>query len=112
FPWTLAEFQAYDVVVMSDIPADTIQLHPAVFDRGERTPDRLRVLADYVRAGGGALMVGGYMSFSGIEGKARYQTTPLAEVLSVWMLGTDDRIETPEGVNPTVTEQHEILNGI
>src|SRR5262249_52682705 len=29
FPWTLDDFQRFDVVVMSDIPADTIQLHPA-----------------------------------------------------------------------------------
>jgi uncharacterized membrane protein len=112
FPWTLEEFEAHDVIIMSDIPADTIQLHPAVFDRGERKPDRLRVLADYVRGGGGALMVGGYMSFSGIEGKARYQTTPLAAVLPVRMLGMDDRIESPEGVNPSVVEQHEILRDI
>jgi len=112
FPWSLEEFQAHDVVVMSDIPADTIQLHPAVFDRGERTPDRLRVLADYARGGGGVLMVGGYMSFSGIEGKARYQATPLADVLPVRMLGRDDRIETPEGVNPTVSAEHEILREI
>ena len=112
FPWSVEEFRAYDVVVMSDIPADTIQLHPAVFERGERRPDRLRVLADYARAGGGVLMVGGYMSFSGIDGKARYQATPLAEVLPVRMLGVDDRIETPEGVSPSVAVEHEILHGI
>jgi uncharacterized membrane protein len=112
FPWTLEEFQAYDVVVLSDIPADTIQLTPAVFDRGERTPDRLRVLADYTRAGGGVLMVGGYMSFSGIEGKGHYQTTPLADVLPITMLVGDDRIETPEGVNPEVRSEHEILRDI
>lgn len=112
FPWTLEEFQAHDVVVMSDIPADTIQLTPAVFDRGERQPDRLRVLADYARAGGGVMMVGGYMSFSGIEGKAHYAATPLAGVLPVEMLVGDDRIETPEGVNPTVAAEHEVLSGI
>jgi uncharacterized membrane protein len=112
FPWTLDDFRRYDVVVMSDIPADTIQLHPAVFDRGERTPDRLRVLAEFVRGGGGVLMVGGYMSFSGIEGKARYHATPLADVLPVEMLTFDDRIETPEGVNPTVSARHEILDGV
>ncbi len=111
-PWEIEGFQAYDVVVLSDIPADTIQLHPAVFDRGERTPDRLRVLSDYVREGGGLLMVGGYMSFSGIEGKARYQATPLAEVLPVTMLGHDDRIETPEGVNPSVIREHPVLEGL
>lgn len=112
FPWTLEEFQQHDVVALSDIPADTIQLHPAVFDRGEKTPDRLRVLGDFARAGGGVLMVGGYMSFSGIEGKGHYQTTPLADVLPVTMLVGDDRIETPEGVNPEVRETHPILNDI
>jgi uncharacterized membrane protein len=112
FPWTVEEFQQHDVVVLSDIPADTIQLHPAVFDRGEKTPDRLRVLGDFARAGGGVLMVGGYMSFSGIEGKGHYQATPLADVLPVTMLVGDDRIETPEGVNPEVRGAHQVLNDI
>lgn len=113
FPWSIEEFQEYDVVVLSDIPADTIQLHPRVFDRGERTPDRLRVLAEFVRGGGGLLMVGGYMSFSGIEGKAHYQFTPLVDVLPVVMLPADDRVELPEGVNPTVAQgDHPILAGV
>ena len=112
FPWTLEELHEFDVVVLSDIPADTIQLHPSVLDQGERRPDRLRVLADFARAGGGVLMVGGYMSFSGIEGKARYQMTPLADVLPVTMLGSDDRVEAPDGVNPDVREQHEVIGGI
>jgi uncharacterized membrane protein len=112
FPWSLEEFQAFDVVVLSDIPADTIQLHPRVFDHGERTPDRLRVLSDFTRAGGGLLMVGGYMSFSGIEGKAHYQATPLAEVLPVKMMLADDRIELPEGVNPIVRAEHPVVSGI
>ena len=112
FPWSLEEFQAYDVVVLSDIPADTIQLHPKVFDHGERTPDRLRVLADFARAGGGVLMVGGYMSFSGIEGKAHYQATPLADVLPVTMLVGDDRVETPEGVHPAAGKEHPVLREI
>jgi uncharacterized membrane protein len=109
FPWSLDELRDYDVVVLSDIPADTLQLHPAVFDRGERRPDRLRVLVDFVRAGGGVMMVGGYMSFSGIEGKAHYQFTPLADVLPVEMLPADDRVETPEGVNPEVVRDHKVL---
>jgi uncharacterized membrane protein len=112
FPWSLDEFEAYDVVVLSDIPADTIQLHPKVFDHGQRTPDRLRVLSDFARAGGGVLMVGGYMSFSGIEGKAHYQATPLADVLPVSMLVGDDRVETPEGVHPVGREEHPVLREI
>jgi uncharacterized membrane protein len=112
FPWTLKDFQAHDVVVLSDIPADTIQLHPRVFDHGERTPDRLRVLADFANSGGGVLMVGGYMSFSGIEGKAHYQATAVADVLPVTMMVGDDRIERPEGVNPVAQAEHPVLRDI
>jgi uncharacterized membrane protein len=112
FPWTLADFELFDVVILSDISADTIQLHPACIDRGERIPDRLRVLAEHVRRGHGLLMVGGYMSFSGFGGKARYQSTPLAPVLPVELLGHDDRIETPEGVTPEIQKPHPVLEGI
>ena len=112
FPWTLADFEPFDVVVLSDISADTIQLHPACTERGERTPDRLRVLSEHVRRGHGLLMVGGYMSFSGFEGKARYQSTPLASVLPVELLGHDDRVEAPEGVTPKVRTSHAVLDGI
>jgi uncharacterized membrane protein len=112
FPWTLAELEPFDVVVLSDISADTIQLHPACTERGERTPDRLRVLSEHVRLGHGLLMVGGYMSFSGFEGKARYQSTPLAPVLPVELLGHDDRVEAPEGVTPEIRMPHAVLDGI
>jgi uncharacterized membrane protein len=112
FPWDVAAASSYDVIMLSDIAADTLQIHPDCFDHGKRTPDRLRVLADYTAAGGGLIMVGGYMSFSGIEGKAHYQATPLARVLPVGMLGYDDRMETCEGVVPKVEREHEVLAGI
>jgi uncharacterized membrane protein len=112
FPWTLDEFEPFDVVMLSDVSADTIQLHPRVLERGERAPDRLRVLAEHVERGHGLLMVGGYMSFSGFEGKARYQATPLAATLPVEMLGHDDRMERPEGVTPVVRAQHDVLAGL
>jgi uncharacterized membrane protein len=112
FPWDQEAMSEYDVVILSDVAADTIQIHPDCFDLGRRTPDRLRVLGDHVAGGAGLLMVGGYMSFSGIEGKAHYQSTPLAEVLPVTMLGHDDRVETPEGVTPAVAGPHAVLDGI
>lgn len=112
FPWTAADLERFDVVVLSDIGADTLLLHPDTFDRGQKTPDRLRLVRDYVASGRGLLMVGGYMSFSGFEGKARYQNTALAEALPVRMLGYDDRVETPEGVVPEVRQQHPVLDGL
>ncbi len=41
-------------------------------------------------------MIGGYLSFMGIEAKANYKNTVLAEVLPVIMLDGDDRVEKPE----------------
>ena len=113
FPWTAEELSRYDLVVLSDISADTLQLHPDTFLRGQRRPDRLAAIAEFVAAGGGFLMVGGYMSFSGFEGKARFQGTAIEEVLPVKMLGFDDRVETPQGVTPTArSTSHPILAAV
>lgn len=53
-------------------------------------------------------MIGGYLSFQGIDGKARYKDTPIEEVLPVKMKSIDDRIEVPEGMYPEITEDHVI----
>lgn len=103
FPSSAEELAAYDVVILSDIGSDTLLLHPDTFRLSQVRPDRLAVLADWVRAGGGLLMVGGYMSFTGSGAAARYGMTPLAEVLAVGLLDHDDRIETPAGVRPVAT---------
>ena len=42
-------------------------------------------------------MVGGYYSFQGINGAARFRGTPVEDVLPVTMLPFDDRLEVPEG---------------
>lgn len=102
FPWRAADLAEYDVVILSDISADTLQLHPDTFVRGRRTPDRLAEIAQYVADGGSFLMVGGYMSFSGFEGKARFHGTGIEQLLPITMMGYDDRIEAPAGVTPAV----------
>jgi uncharacterized membrane protein len=116
FPYDAAELSAkYDVIVLSDAPADSFLLPHAVFVKGERRPNRLAVIGEFVKNGGGLLMIGGYMSFSGFEGRGRYSLTPLAEVLPIEMLVHDDRIESPEGVVPSVLAEgagHGILAGI
>jgi uncharacterized membrane protein len=113
FPYTADELASrFDVVVLSDIPADSLLLPHAVFIKGEKRPNRLRSLAKFVERGGGLLMVGGYMSFAGFEGRARYASTPLAQALPVVISHHDDRIEESEGVNPEVTNAHPVLAGI
>ena len=61
-------------------------------------PNRLVALRNWVANGGALAMIGGYLSFQGIEGKANYRMTPLADVLPVELEPGDDRQETPEGV--------------
>lgn len=100
FPRTRDELDAFDLVILSDIGADTLQLTPAV-RAGETDVDRCELLASYVADGGAFGMIGGYMSFSGVGGRARYGRTALADVLPVTVSTGDDRIEAPGGVVPT-----------
>ena len=46
------------------------------------------MIGDYVRAGGGFAMIGGWMSFGGFHGKAQYAYSPLAKLLPVRSIGT------------------------
>ena len=112
FPFDSAELSGYGCVILSDVGADTFLLHPRTWLHGERTPNRLKTILEYVRGGGGLIMAGGYMSFQGINGAAMYQRSPLAEALPVEMLATDDRCEHPEGVEPRVTANHPIVEGL
>lgn len=113
FPETMEEINKYDVVILSDIGANTLLLTEAVFARGERLANRLELIKDFVDAGGGFAMMGGYMSFQGIDGKAKFAHTPIADILPVTMMETDDRFEAPEGVTPKiVNDSHPTLNGV
>lgn len=103
------ELQAYDVVVLSDIGANSILLHPDTWVRGERTPNRLAELADWVTLdGGGLVMAGGYLSFQGIEAKAAYRGTAVERVLPVSIDPWDDRVEVPQGAIPQLAAAHPI----
>jgi uncharacterized membrane protein len=113
FPFELGKLQEYNVVILSDIGANTLLLPPDVFLEGKRVPNRLELIKEYVSQGGGLVMAGGYLSFQGIYGSARYHRTPIEEVLPVSILPIDDRIEKPEGINPSVTRKdHPIMEGI
>jgi uncharacterized membrane protein len=99
-------------VILSDIGSNTLLLHPDTFSRSRRMPNRCQVIADYVREGGALLMVGGYISFSGVDAKAKYGRTPLQDVLPVSYLDADDLTEHPEGVVPAVCHGHPALDGV
>lgn len=113
FPETAEALSEYDAVVLSDIGSNTLLLDPQMQFKGVKKGNRLMAIRDYVAQGGGLLMCGGYFSFAGIDNKARYAMTPLAEVLPVNMLNCDDRMEHPEGVRPVIKNaDHAVLKGV
>jgi uncharacterized membrane protein len=105
FPATAEALGAFDCVILSDIGANTLLLHPDTFVRSKVLPNRLNAIRDYVEAGGGLVMVGGYMTFQGIEAKAQYAGTAIEEALPVTLWRLDDRIECPQGVEPLVADE-------
>jgi len=113
FPTELPDLRAFDVVLLSDIGSNTLLLHPDTFERSRALPNRLTLLREYVAGGGGLIMVGGYMTFQGIDAKARYAGTAVEAALPVTLLPGDDRVEVPEGAAPrVVAADHPIVAGI
>lgn len=112
FPNNLESLKEYDSIIISDIGSNTFLLQNKTFYDGEVVPNSLDLIAEYVRQGGGLLMIGGYLSFMGIEGKANYKNTILSEVLPVNMLDGDDRVETPAGIKPQTVTSDLIINNI
>ena len=111
FPDKASELARYVVILFSDVGSDTLLLHPKTFLQMEVRPNRLLAVKEYVEAGGGFGMIGGYMSFAGINGQAHYHRTPIEEILPVRVFPYDDRTEVPQGVIPQVREpSHPILS--
>ena len=48
FPETLEELQQYDVVILSDIGSNSLLLSRKVFLEGQRAPNRLSLIKEYV----------------------------------------------------------------
>ncbi len=113
FPSSLQAMAEYDVILLSDVGANTLLLHPDTWVRGLPSPNRLELLKAWVEQGGGLGMCGGYLSFAGMYASAKYYRTPIEAVLPVNLYTFDDRIETPQGVCPEVVDPaHPILSGI
>lgn len=113
FPNTMEEIKKYDVVILSDIGSNTLLLPNATFTKSQRNTNRCELIKEYVENGGAFCMIGGYMSFTGIDAKSRYGETAIADILPVKMIDKDDRVELPQGVYPTVVDKNsDIMAGI
>lgn len=113
FPYEEDGLSQYDVLMLSDVGANTLLLPPDVWLRGARVPNRLKLIERWVAGGGGLIMVGGYLTFQGIDGRGRWHRTPVEQALPVTCMPFDDRVEMPEGATPQVTNaDHPILDGV
>jgi uncharacterized membrane protein len=113
FPYRQEDLGAYDVLMLSDIGANTLLLPPDVWLRGQRVPNRLKMIEAWVKDGGGLIMIGGYLTFQGIDGRGRWHKTPVERALPVECLPFDDRVELPEGAVPEVANaDHPIIAGV
>lgn len=112
FPMTVKDLAAYDCVMLSDIGANTLLLHPETFTKSRVLPNRLAAIRDYVLAGGSFVMVGGYLTFQGIDAKAQYAGSAVEEVMPVILSRFDDRAENPQGIVARVVADHPIVAGV
>jgi len=112
FPYTAEDLAAYDCVILSDIGANTLLLHPETFTKSKVLPNRLHSIRDYVARGGGFVMVGGYLTFQGIDAKGQYAGTAIEDILPVTLSRFDDRVESPQGVTPKVALSHDTVASV
>lgn len=107
------EILKYDVVLFSDIGTDTIIMYEDRFLHCPMGKDRLGGLKKFVENGGGLAGVGGWMSFGGMFGMAKWHNTSLEEVLPVTCYPYDDRVELSEGMTPSIVdENHPFFKGV
>lgn len=112
FPFTMEELKEYDCVILSDIGANTLLLPTPTFTKSIKMPNRADLIRDYVLDGGSLLMVGGYLTFSGVDAKGKWHDTSVQEVLPVEVLTVDDRMEYCNGIKPVTVSDHEALANV
>lgn len=112
FPFTMEELKEYDCVILSDIGANTLLLPTPTFTKSIKMPNRADLIRDYVLAGGSLLMIGGYLTFSGVDAKGKWHDTSVQEVLPVEVLTVDDRMEYCNGIKPVTVSDHEALANV
>ncbi|HOP02314.1 MAG TPA: glutamine amidotransferase [Flexilinea sp.] len=112
FPFKMSELKEYSCIILSDIGSNTLLLSSNTFEKSLPMPNRCELIKDYVLDGGSLLMIGGYMTFSGVDAKGKWGMTPVQDVLPVKIINTDDRKEHPEGIKPVLKHEHDALKHI
>ena len=100
----------YDVVIFSDVEGKLFQLAPNFFDRSKfgdgvlTFPDRVRLTIEAVQAGKGLMLLGGWYSFTGEQGKGGWGRTLLKDAMPVVCLDHEDLVESTEGYHPVASD--------
>lgn len=115
-PDTLEAFQEYDAVILSDLGYNNVVFQPGYMELTvPMGPNRPQALYDYVMQGGGFMMIGGWLSFSGLQGKGLWGGTLIEDIMPVRCepRGVDDRIEITEGYMMHLDDpDHPIVKGL
>ena len=113
FPQSVEALKEYDIVMFSDVGANTMNLPMNVFMKLNPTPNKLKLVKQYVEEGGAFAMIGGYLTFQGIQARGAYKRTPIEEILPVNLLEGDDRCEESDGIQPVIVDKaHAVVQGI
>jgi uncharacterized membrane protein len=106
-------------LIISDVEAKCFHLYPNFFDRSRREnrvivfPDRLDAIKKWVKSGGGLMMLGGWLSFSGVQGRGGWARSRLAEALPVKCMVTEDLVESSAGFTAEVlAPKHPLVKGL
>jgi uncharacterized membrane protein len=106
-------------LIISDVEAKCFHLYPSFFDRARREnkvttfPDRLVSIKNWINNGGGMMMLGGWLSFSGVQGKSGWGRSVLQEVLPVQCLMIEDLVESSAGFTAEVlVPDHPAVKGL
>src|SRR5690606_20805673 len=97
-------------IIFSDVEGKLFQLAPDFFVKEEfgkkilTYPDRVKLTIEAVKKGKGLMMLGGWYSFTGENGKGGWGRTFFKDVLPVKCLDYEDLVESTEGYYPEVTE--------
>lgn len=112
FPKSVEELSKYDVLIVSDLSIGTLQPH--FLPDAIPGPNRVRIVRDFVRQGGGLAFCGGWMTFQGYHGVGNWAGSVVADILPVEVRPVfDDRVERPEGAEiDEVETDHPITAGL
>jgi len=108
-----------DLIIISDVESKCFNLYPDFFERSKRTnlvktyPDRMDSLRKWVHSGGGLMMLGGWLSFSGSKGTGGWGRSRMAEALPVECLPGEDLVDSSAGFTPEVLlPSHPLARGL